>query len=222
MNVRDWQNNMLFRGMSEGEFRACLDALSARIRRYEKGTVILRAGDRTERMGIVLSGGVTVETNDAWGNRTILSHVGAGGFFAETFAYLDDSVLLVDVAASEDSEVLFLSLAGLKGSPGRESWQYTFLTNLLQISMHKNRTLSARSFHTAPKTVRGRVLSYLNTVSLQKHAAEFNIPFDRQALADYLNVERTALSKELGKMRADRLLECRRNHFKLNNKDNWI
>ena len=96
------------------------------------------------------------------------------------------------------------------------------LTNLLQISMHKNRTLSARSFHTAPKTVRGRVLSYLNTVSLQKHAAEFDIPFDRQALADYLNVERTALSKDLGKMRADRLLECRRNHFKLNNKDNWI
>ena len=106
MNIWNWQNNMLFRGMSEGEFRACLDALSARVRRYEKGTVILRAGDRTERMGIVLSGGVTVETNDAWGNRTILSHVGAGGFFAETFAYLDDLVLRVDVAASEDSEAM--------------------------------------------------------------------------------------------------------------------
>lgn len=222
MDNSNFQKNMLFRGMSEGEFRACLDALSARVLRYEKGTVILRAGDRTERMGIVLSGGVTVETNDAWGNRTILSHVGAGGFFAETFAYLDDSMLLVDVAASEDSEILFLLLAGLKGSPDRENWQYIFLTNLLQISMYKNRTLSARSFHTAPKTVRGRVLSYLNTVSLQKHAAEFDIPFDRQELADYLSLERTALSKELGKMRADGLLECRRNHFKLINTNNMI
>lgn len=75
--------------------------------------------------------------------------------------------------------------------------------------------LAGRSFHTAPKSIRGRVLSYLNTVSIQARSTEFDIPFDRQQLADYLNVERTALSKELGKMRADGLLRCRRNHFVL-------
>ena len=73
--------------------------------------------------------------------------------------------------------------------------------------------LSGRSFHTAPKTIRGRVLSYLNSVSLQKHSNEFDIPFDRQQLADYLNLERSALSKELGKMQRDGLIKTKKNHF---------
>ena len=87
------------------------------------------------------------------------------------------------------------------------------MANLLTISARKNLALSGRSFHTAPKTIRGRVLSYLNTVSLQKHSNEFDIPFDRQHLADYLNLERSALSKELGKMQRDGLILVRKNHF---------
>ena len=87
------------------------------------------------------------------------------------------------------------------------------IANLLRISAHKNLTLSGRSFHTAPKTIRGRVMSYLNSVSLQKHSRVFDLPFDRQQMADYLNVERSALSKELGKMEREGLIECRKNHF---------
>ena len=87
------------------------------------------------------------------------------------------------------------------------------VTNLLTISAHKNLTLSGRSFHTSPKTIRGRVMAYLNSVSLQKGANEFDIPFDRQQLADYLNLERTALSKELGKMQKDKIISVNRNHF---------
>ena len=89
------------------------------------------------------------------------------------------------------------------------------VANLLTISAHKNLTLSGRSFHTAPKTIRGRVLAYLNTISLQTGRSEFDIPFDRQQLANYLNVERTALSKELGRMQNDGILRCRRSHFVL-------
>ena len=90
-----------------------------------------------------------------------------------------------------------------------------FVSNLLIISTHKNLMLSSRSFHTAPKTIRGRVMAYLNSVSMQKHAREFNIPFDRQQLADYLNLERTALSKELGKMKRDGLIDYYKNSFKI-------
>ena len=86
-------------------------------------------------------------------------------------------------------------------------------TNLLTISAHKNLHLSGRSFHISPKTVRGRVMAYLNTVSLQKHSKEFDIPFDRQQLADYLNLERTALSKELGRMQKEGLIWTRKSHF---------
>lgn len=83
------------------------------------------------------------------------------------------------------------------------------------ISAHRNLTLTGRSFHTSPKSARGRILSYLNAVSLQKHSVEFDIPFDRQQLADYLNLERTNMSKELGKMQREGIIECRKNHFKL-------
>lgn len=209
------RDNLLFRGMREAELEDCLRALSARTRRYQKDALILHAGEKTDRMGIVLQGSVTVETNDIWGNCTILSHVDAGGFFAETYAYLADAVMLVDVMANEDCEVLFLRIGELQNAPAENGWRAKLIQNLLSVSMHKNLTLAGRSFHTAPKSIRGKVLSYLNTVSIQAHSTQFDIPFDRQQLADYLNVERTALSKELGKMRDDGLIRCRRNHFVL-------
>nr|MCR5160557.1 helix-turn-helix domain-containing protein [Lachnospiraceae bacterium] len=87
--------------------------------------------------------------------------------------------------------------------------------NLLLISSRKNLTLSGRAFHTAPKTIRGRIMAYLDTMSLQERSREFDIPFDRQQMADYLNVERTALSKELGKMKRDGMIAFNRNHFRI-------
>ena len=92
-------------------------------------------------------------------------------------------------------------------------WTMKLITNLLLISSYKNLLLSGRSFHTSPKTIRGRVMAYLTSVSLQKHSREFDIPFDRQQLADYLNLERSALSKELGKMQKEGILTTRKNHF---------
>ena len=87
--------------------------------------------------------------------------------------------------------------------------------NLLSISANKNLALTGRSFHTAPKSARARIMAYLNTVSLQKRSREFDIPFDRQQLADYLNLERSAMSKELGRMRDEGLIRTRKNHFVL-------
>ena len=215
MDTQMLRDNLLFRGMGAEEIEDCLQALSGRTQRYGKDAVILRAGDKAERMGIVLRGSVTVESNDIWGNCTILSHVDVGGFFAETYAYLPDAVMLVDVVANEDCEVLFLRIGELQNAPAEQGWRAKLIKNLLTVSMHKNLTLAGRSFHTAPKSIRGKVLSYLNTVSIQKCSTEFDIPFDRQQLADYLNVERTALSKELGKMRADGLIRVKRNHFEI-------
>jgi CRP-like cAMP-binding protein len=94
-------------------------------------------------------------------------------------------------------------------------WKEKLLKNLLLITSRKNLHLSGRSFHTSPKSCRGRLLSYLNAVSLQKGSSEFDIPFDRQQLADYLNLERTNMSKELSRMQKEGILECRKSHFKL-------
>lgn len=220
MNSEILQRSMLFKGLSEKDVSASLDFLQAEEKKYRKGTDILHAGTLTDRMGLVLEGSVTIENNDMWGNRTILSHVGKGQFFAETYAYLPGEPMLVDVTANENCRILFLRTGNLHRSfPSGSSWVMPFISNLLSIAAHKNLALSGRSFHTAPKTIRGRVMSYLNTVAVQKGSREFYIPFDRQQLADYLNLERSALSKELGKMQRDGMITVRKNHFILHDPD---
>ena len=217
MDITQIQTTVLFRGMSTAETKDALNALSAREKSYRKGDVLLLAGDTTDEMGLVLEGSVTVESNDIWGNRTSLSLVEPGGFFAETYAYLSNEPLLVDVTANENCRILFLRIGSIQTQSAKDtaSWQKKLIYNLLTISFHKNLVLSGRSFHTAPKTVRGRLMSYLNSVSLKQGSTEFDISFKRQQLADYLNVERTALSKELGKMQKDGILITKKNHFKL-------
>ena len=214
MDIRLLLSTELVKGMTEEELSAALLFLHAEGKTIEKGQTILHAGDVTEKLGLGLEGSVTIESNDAWGNRSILSHVGSLQLFAETYALLHDEPLLVDVVANETSRILFLQVCDVH-TPWAMSqpWAFKLMTNLLRISSMKNLHLSGRGFHTAPKTVRGRVMAYLNTVSLQEQNAEFEIPFDRQQLADYLNVERTALSKELGKMQADGLIKTKKSHF---------
>ena len=215
MELQELKQVILFRGMTDEEIRDCLESLSYGIRRFEKGAILLHAGQTTRRMGIVLSGSVTIESADQWGNLAILSHVGKNGFFAETYALLEDSVMLVDVRANEDCEIMFLDLSSLRQGPSGSVWRSRIIANLLTISAQKNRTLSSRIFHTSSKSLRGRILSYLNTISIEQDSREFDIPFDRQQLADYLNVDRTALSKELGRMQKEGLIRCRKNHFSI-------
>ena len=216
MDANSLLDTKLFSGLTNQELSDCLSMLSAQEKTYERDTLILCAGDKTNRMGLVLSGSITVESNDVWGNRTILSHVGKGQVFAETYALLAGEVLLVDVRANETCRILSLGISRID-RPGTNlpAWEIKLLRNIIAISAHKNLALSGRSFHTAPKSARGRILAYLNTVSLQTHSREFDIPFDRQQLADYLNLERTNMSKELTKMKEDGLIECRKNHFVL-------
>ena len=210
------QQVALFRGMDEAELAAALSALSAKEKTYEKDETILYAGNVSEHMGLVLEGSVTIESNDVWGNRTILSHIEKGGTFAETYALLEDEPMLVDVIANEKSNILFLRIGSLNLLQQDISpWRVKLIGNLLRISSQKNLHLTGRSFHTAPKSIRGRVMAYLNSVSLQKNKIDFDIPFDRQQLADYLNVERSALSRELSNMQQDGIIIVRRNHFEI-------
>ena len=212
MEIAMLARSMLFHSMTEAEIYATLDALQANEAVYTKGSVILHAGETTDRMGMVLSGSVTVESTDVWGNRTILALLDTGQFFAEVYALLAE-ILLVDVRTVEDCRILFLRPGGVERN--REAWAVKLFRNLLIISARKNLALSGRSFHTAPKTARGRIMAYLNTVSLQRHKRKFSIPFDRQQMADYLNLDRTALSKELGRMRDEGLIAFRKNRFEI-------
>lgn len=211
------KKSVLFKDMSDVEISHCLKALKTIEKTFKKETLILTAGDTTEYFGMVLEGSVTIESNDIWGNRTILSHVGKGQFFAETYALLEDEVLLVDVKTNENCRVMFFNVGSLKSIRLiNEPWAIKFIANMLEISARKNLILSGRSFHTSPRTIRERILSYLNTVSLQKHSKEFDIPFNRQQLADYLNIDRSALSNQLSKLQKESVISFRKNHFIVN------
>ena len=122
--------------------------------------------------------------------------------------------MLVDAVAAEDCEVLFVNAAAFSG--GSSAGQDKLLHNLLAVSMWKNLSLSQRIFCTTPKTVRGRLLTYFSAQTAACGRLEFDIPFNRQQLADYLNLDRSALSKELCRMRDEGLLQFEKNHFILN------
>lgn len=215
MKLSSVKNFVIFKGMSDEEIQSALEVLRYDKKSYEKGEIILHAGSTTRKMGIVLSGSVTVESIDLLGNKTILSHISVGDFFAETYAFLGNESMAVDVCANENCKIFFLNIGNITTSyhSSFESWKTKLITNLLTISTRKNLFLSNRVFHTTSKTIRGKLISYLSFISIKKQKNEFKIPFDRQQLADYLNVDRTALSKEIGKMQKEGLIICKKNHF---------
>lgn len=203
----------LFQGAGQEQLHVLLPALDARTRDYARGETILQAGERTRHLGVVLSGGVTLENHDAWGGRSILGHVAPGQIFAETYACLPQQPMLVSAVAAQDTRVLFLDVDRLL--EGTCSHRDILLCNLLTLTAGKNLALSRRSFHTSAKTIRGRLLSYLSDQAVLQGSASFTIPFDRQQLADYLGVDRSALSHELGKLRREGLVSARKNRFLL-------
>ena len=202
----------IFAGFSESEYNEAITRISAGECSYPKGQLIFSAGDVTERMGLIISGSVTVESSDMWGNVTLLSLVSEGEYFAETYALLGEP-MMVDVRANEDSRILFLRVRGINHSG---KWTLKLTQNLLTILARKNLHLSERSFINSGKSIRRKVMSYLNALSLRKNSRDFTIPFNRQQMADYLNTDRSALSKELCLMRNEGLISFRKNHFILN------
>ncbi len=205
----------LFQNITNTEFEAMLQLRCMRASFFQKNETIFHAGDLIHEIGILESGSINIENIDLWGNKSILSNVGPGEIFAETYAICHEP-LMVDAVAVEDSQIMFLDLPLLLDNENADkSWYPKLLTNILMLSVQKNLILSNRIFCTSAKTIRNRLLTYLSMVSLKTGSTTFQIPFDRQQLADYLNLDRSALSKELGKMRDEGILEFHKNKFTL-------
>lgn len=207
---------ILFRGCSEEEIHSLLECMQARTEDFQKGSTIYRVGDRVSSIGLVLSGSVYIENDDVWGNKSILDTVQPGQVFAESYACVPGAVLMINVVAAENCRVLFMDVGRMLSLCGSGcDFHNRIIRNLLETASRKNLNLSWRIFHTGAKTIRGRLLSYLSYQASEKGAREFDIPFNRQQLADYLGVDRSALSSELGKMQREGLLDFRKSHFVL-------
>ena len=208
------RSSQLFSGISEEELSAMLSCLHAEEKDYPKDAFLLRAGDTAESIGLVLSGNVLVIQEDIWGNRNILSKAGPGQTFAATFACAPGSRLHVSVMAETDVTVLFLNVKRiLQVCPSACAHHSRIIRNLLGELARKNLRLGEKLTHMGQRTTRAKLLSYFSAEAQRRGAYEFDIPFSRQQLADYLAVERSGLSLELGKMRAEGLLDFHRSHF---------
>lgn len=216
MDYNFLSKTVLFRGIAPDEVKSILRCLNAEQRQYKKGMVIYHAGDSVQSMGLVLSGHIQIENDDFWGNKSILDIAGPGTVFAETYACVPGEPLMVSVLAAGPADVLFLNIGRvLKTCSETCAHHSKLIRNLLTVSAGKNLNLSRRIFHTSSKSIRGRLLSYLSYQAVRCGKKEFEIPFNRQQLADYLNVDRSALSNELGKMQREGLIVFSRNHFEL-------
>ena len=205
----------LFRGVERSETEEMKSAGCLRQAGFSRGDIIFHRGDRVSELGIVLSGSVHIESVDVLGSRSILNNTAPGQVFAETYALCGEP-MMVDAVAAEDCKILFLRAEAITADAfAAASWQGKLLHNILRASVQKNLALSDRIFCTTPKTVRARVLTYLSGQAVKSGGNTFRIPFDRQQLADYLNLDRSALSKELGKMRDEGILEFYKNSFRL-------
>ena len=216
MDFNFLSKTVLFRGMTGTDIENMLDRLGAKQRHFSKGDIIFQAGDVIRSLGLVLSGHVNIENDDIWGNKSILDNIGPGQVFAETYACIPGEPMMVSVVASEAVDVLFLNVVqGIQNSSGENPGWGRLIQNLLAVSAQKNLNLSRRIFHTSPKSIRGRLLSYLSYQAARQRSLQFTIPFNRQQLADYLSVDRSAMSNELSKMQREGLLTVNRNYFVL-------
>lgn len=205
---------LFFHGISEEKIKELLQSLKSHIKTFDKGDTIYQAGDTVQALGLILSGSVNIENDDVWGNKSLISHVGAGHIFAETYACIPDQPLMVRVVSAEKTKILFLNVAQFIDSQKNDGGCYhQLLKNLLQITSRKNLELSRRILHTSSKSVRGRLISYFSEQAIVHGSDQFTIPLNRQQLADYLGVDRSALSNELSKMQKDQLLTYHKNTF---------
>lgn len=204
----DLTQTSLFSGISQADLSNLLSCLAAVERRYSKGTVILAEGEPTQWMGLVLEGRAIISCADVWGKSSILGFAEPGAVFGEAYACVPGEALLISVCAAEETRVLFLNVGKLLTVCGNACpFHARLIRNLLTISAGKNLQLSRRIFHTTPKSIRGRLQSYFSECAKKSGSLTFSLPFNRQQLADYLGVDRSAMSSELSKMQRDGLIQ---------------
>ncbi len=216
MDYQFLSKTILFQGNDPKQVEEMMKCFYARTKHFRKGEMVLYMGDLVKDLGLVLSGSVTIERDDLLGNRSIFGHAGPGQIFAETYACVPGEPLMVNVVADEETDILFLDISRvLTTCQSTCSHHSQLIKNLLLASARKNLGLSERIMHTSPKSIRGRLISYFSAQAAKQASPSFSIPFNRQQLADYLGVDRSSLSSELGKMKKEGLLDFWKNQFVL-------
>lgn len=206
----------LFKGISPDELEGILVCLQARKSMYQNQEIILLEGQPVTSVGIVLSGRVQVIKEDYLGNRTIMTEIEPGNLFAETFSCAQTAEIPVTVISAADSSVLWLNYYSIITlCPAACGYHNQLIRNMLSILASKNLMLNQKMEYLAKRSTREKLLAYLSDQAVRQGRSEFVIPFNRQELADFLCVDRSAMSNELCKLRDEGILSFHLNNFTL-------
>ena len=205
----------IFFDLNDKEITSILIFFNCFEKSFQKNEFIFEIDKKIDKIGIIILGEINIIKEDFWGNRNILNKFKSGEIFGEVFA-LSKSSSNIMVEASQDCKILFLDLKNFSINSEKNSEEIIkFLTNIFKISLKKNILFTEKLEHISKKSIREKIISYLSTEAQKNKTNSFLIKFDRQELADYLFVERSALSRELSSMKKEGLIDYKKNHFTL-------
>lgn len=210
------KRTQLFSGVGEGEIETMLSCLQARLGTYQKGEYVLRQGEHLDSLLVLAEGKLHIQHDDYWGNRSIIHIVSQGEMFGEAYVAPESGTLMSDVLAVEHCTVIFFDVKRIiTVCPSACRFHAMVVQNLFFAISEKNRKLLQKLGYMSQRTTREKLISYLSDEANRNNSAEFSIPFNRQQLADFLSVDRSAMSNELCKMRDEGLISFEKNRFVL-------
>lgn len=208
------KNSPLFDGIHAEDLSAMLECIGGQIVSIAKGQFVFREGDPANRVGMVLNGAVRLEREDYYGNRSIVAHIGPSGLFGETYACAGLQFLPISVVADVDSTVLLMDCRRITTTCTNAcSFHNRIIFNLLKLVATKNLVYDQKIQITSKRTTREKIMAFLLNQAKLHGSNSFHIPYDRQELADYLEVDRSGLSAEISKLRKENKLICEKNNF---------
>ena len=206
----------LFSQIVDDDLLTMLGCLGAKVEHFDKKYTILTEGRPAKHIGIVLSGSAQIVQNDYYGNRSLLSSVEPAEVFGEAFACAEVPSLPVSVIANEPSEIMLIDSAHILHTCCNNcGFHQQLIFNLMKSLATKNIMFHQRLEITAKRSTREKLIAYLMLQAKKAGSNSFDIPFDRQELADFLEVDRSGLSAEISKLRQEGVIESHRKHFKL-------
>ena len=211
------KNSKLFHGTEESDIYSILNCFQAKVLHYKKGEYIIRHGDIINNIMILLNGCLCIQRDDYWGNRSIVNIVNIGEMFGEAYTAHDSKPILNDVTAIKDSSVIFLNINKVLNICSSSCQFHSYIVQNLYFAVsEKNQLLVQKLGYMSKRTTREKLISYLSDQAKIQGSNSFTIPMNRQQLADFLSVDRSAMSKELCKMRDEGLIVFNKNKFTLN------
>ena len=206
----------LFKGIDSVDMSNIIKCLDGKVKEYPRSQLIIRVGDKITSLGIVLVGKVQIIREDIKGNRMIVAKLEAGEVFAETFACAAVEASPVSVLVSEDCKILWIPIEQIVSNCSSTcSFHSRLIMNLLQLLARKNLYLNNKMELLSKRSIRDKIMAYLFSQAEQHNASSFEIPLNRNELADYLCIDRSALSRELSKLREEGVIEYWKNYFNI-------